>query len=281
MAGAFCAIACSDDEKEEPNRFDAAPQEQEDAAVAGTSCQSCPEVGQWYAYEELKLSSLAGNERHIAINVLNTMWANAFASKELNVLYKVTQSDETHLYFEGYNGVSDGKGGYCLMRESQLPVHLLREGCHLKMESPTRFNVFTGTVDVMQNCAPNSTPKHAIPIENAQFDLAMTEDCSALIEGKVLSATIPERALDEVCVCTAISSVATQCGGIDPTYIATKDQFCDGCGPKYYRMRWMMSMASASDLAIDCDAENGEKGICMTASFKARRITETPRFCDE
>ncbi len=265
----FFALGCANDVDETPNVLPS-------SIVAGDGGVRTDDgeilVGHWYAYQSLVLDTLDGKD-HPAVNVLNALWASDLAQQEMNVLYMVTEVDDQHIWFRGFNGVRTDDG-YCLVKETELPVHMNRSGQVLTMEEPTRFTVYTGSVDIPKNCAPNLTPRHMIPVDQAWFKIEISSDNNTLT-GVVESATIPERAIDGVCTCvTAPGTLAEKCGGLDSTY---ENEKCAGCGPNYHHLRGLMEIFGK--LNLSCKDDDGAPGVCMTAHFEAARLAESPIFC--
>ncbi len=271
LTALFCAAGCENELDNTPNVL---PGDQLEADSGVQQEDGAIEVGQWYAYQSMVLDTL-DSKIHPAVSVLNSLWASDMAQQEMNVLYMVTEVDDSHVWFRGFNGVRTDDG-YCLVKETELPVHMNRSGQTLTMEEPTRFTVYTGTVDIPKNCAPNLTPRHMIPIDQAWFKIEVSDDNNWLT-GQVESATIPERAIDGVCTCvTAPGTPAEQCGGLNPNY---ENAHCPGCGPNYHQLRGLMEIFG--QLNMSCKDDDGAPGVCMTAHFTAARLASSPVFCPD
>lgn len=249
-----------------------------DATSTGVPC-SCLKVGMWYRFSSLVLTSIDSNPNHIAIKQLNTLWKKDIEKSELNFYLEVTAVEDDTVKLTVVNGarVAGTTSETCLMATTAEKIEHPRVGCTLSDSKNASMNVYAGTPQNTKNCAPTLPVKHAIPIKNAKLTSRFSDDCSELLDGKVLTGAMAKSALPKICTCLTLGKddkTEEKCVP-DPDY---KGNDCDGC-PGYSNLEALLkALSGGEDLKYGCDAA-GEPGACIEATFHAVKIDGPPAAC--
>lgn len=246
-----------------------------DTGPVGTC--DCASVGDWYRFTTLAIDTLAGEE-NVLQSILNGLWADDIAAYSLNILIEVTAVTETEVRLRAVSGARVGEPGsseVCVLPGTEFEVIHPRSGCALKASQPTGINVFAGSTSKIKNCAPGLSPIHAIPARDLVLEATVSNDCSTITGGKVLSGVLTESALGSVCSC--LKSVLEECSAIDPGYVA-KNGTCGGCNSDFQDLKGLLTTAGGIK-SFDCQSASGEPAICLSAHFEAKRMESSPSPC--
>lgn len=283
----FVALAagCDNPVDTEPNVFDAAREAGltdavssdagpvGDADAASDDPCGCLAVGQAYRFDSLVLTSLDGGP-HRAIPPLNTRWAKDIAAHELDVYFIVTEVDGLALSMRAVNGTAivGGGGAECELPETSAQFHLARQGCTLTMTDTTGIHIYAGNTEVPKNCAPTLAVPDTIPVHDVRLQFDLAPGCEALTNGQVLEGAIPKTALQSVCTC--LGNDASLCTG------PTSTPGCDACPGTYSNLEALVKgVNGGAEPNYGCPTSEGETAMCLSATFSAKRVPETPAPC--
>ncbi|MEZ4265089.1 MAG: hypothetical protein R3F39_01835 [Myxococcota bacterium] len=278
-AGAGCANATDSELNKLPSstKVDVVTDTKPDTGPAG-SCD-CASVGDWYRFTTLAIDTLAGEE-NILQPILNGLWAGDIAAYSLNILVEVTEVTETEVRLRAVSGARVGEPGsseVCVLPGTEFEVIHPRSGCELQASQPTGINVFAGSTSKIKNCAPGLSPIHAIPARDLVLEATVSNDCSMITGGKVLSGVLTESALGSVCSC--LKPKLEDCSTIDPGYVA-KNGSCGGCNTDFSDLKGLLKLQGGIE-TFDCQSASGEPAICLSAHFEAARMDSSPMPCPQ
>lgn len=242
--------------------------------VATGSCD-CLTVGRWYRMDSLALTTIDGKE-HRAIPNLNNIWKADIAALDLSILMEVTAVDAASVTMRVVNGARiDGEQRVCRLDATAVDVVFPRDGCRLDASAESAFNVYAGTLDYAKNCSTTLPVKHAIPVSKARLEGNVSEDCGAILQGKVPSGGLGQAELGEICTCLLVpGKPASDCGALDPAFA---DNACVGCNAKYQPLGQLLNAFGAPDWL--CTTESGAPAACLTADFTAVALEAGPEAC--
>ena len=135
------------------------------------------------------------------------------------------------------------------------------------------MNVYAGTEVNKKNCAPKNEVPHSIEVRKAVMKADFSSDCGQLLNGKVVTGSLSQAALEQTCTCVNPGKLAEECGIIDPTF---KGNSCDGCNDKYQNLKTLLE--NFGPLQWKCEV-GGKPAVCLEASFAAERIDKAPEVC--
>ena len=249
-------------------------------------CTECLSVGAYYRFTELALQSVAGGEASV-ISALNAAWANDMSKDELSIYMRVEKIAGNNVTFRLVSGARVGSdGGKCLVRETEVDLALPVNEDGMGPSLSTDFYVYAGSEAHPKNCNPEAAA-HAIPVVNLVADVTCSGVCSPrdqdTLEGN-FSAALSKEGLMGTCVCLDLSPTSNSddaCGEFSADYIGKDESgnpngVCDGCGEKYQELGGLIpAFNGGKDLAWEsCKEAVGAEAACLTAGFKAVRISE-------
>lgn len=244
-----------------------------EAGGGPVSCEQCPEVGAWYRFNTLKVTSLDGNPEHSAIGVLNNLWRTDIGAEQLNVLFEILDVTPELIRVRALNaaGYASSEGGYCLLPYTAIEFEFAREGCDFTNPVASGINIFAGSTNIPKNCSPDLPTPNTIPVRAVTLSGGFSDDCGQIIRGRVPSASIPRSSLEGTCTCLSPSVEA--CRGLDPSY---EDELCGGCNAAYRSLQAQLSIFG--ELSYGCEAD-GEPAVCLEGEFEAERLDVAPEVC--
>lgn len=243
--------------------------------TSGGACD-CLTVGRWYRFDSLVLTSIDGKD-HPVIATLNGLWGADIVALELDILLAVKAVSATSVTMSVMNGARiDGTQDICSLTDSAIEIVFPRSGCSLEASAESAFNVYAGTETYPKNCSTTLPVKHAIPVSRARLEGTLSDDCGAILSGKVPSGGLGQSQLDEVCTCLLLpGQPAEKCGALDASFA---DTTCVGCNAKYQPLGGLLRAFGEPDWL--CQTEDGKPAACLTADFTAV-ATDAPSPCEE
>ena len=245
----------------------------QETSGGGGSC-GCVKVGDWYRFDQLQIDTI-DNGPHNVIIVLNPLWKQDVENLELNFYLQVTGVSDDEITFEVVNGARvDGTlDKVCLLPYTSAKLVHPRQGCEFKESQPSAMNVYAGTESNRKNCAPTIDVPHSIAVRKAVLKAKMTDDCSRIIEGKVVSGALAQAALEKTCTCVNPGKRAEECQTLDASF---EGNSCDGCNEKYQNLKTLL--LNFGELKWACDVD-GAPAACLEASFSAVKVDGPPPTC--
>lgn len=299
----LCLHACASEVDETPNTFpdtqsnpigradgddDAnTPDGLGEVATGNTAC-SCLQVGDWYRFDTLLVTDLDNQPDNPAIDLLNAFWRDDLIRYELNVLFEITDVDDTTIELRAVSGARVGMDGtYCQLSNTAAPFIMNKDGCKVTSAAPGSISIFAGTSEIPKTCAPNIPVPNTIPLSNVALEVALNDTCTEVTTGLV-NASIREAELAQLCACTVPpindnnqfyaetccpTDDPNDCVVLDPSYTGTG---CAGCSRKYANLLSLVNVLQP--LTYECDVD-GANGACISAAFTATKIDFTPDAC--
>ncbi len=249
-------------------------------------CSECLAVGGYYRFTELALQSVAGGADSLT-SALNAAWANDMSKGELSIFMRVEKIDGNTVTFRLVSGARVGKDGdKCLVRETEVDLSLPLTEAGMGPSISTDFYVYAGSEAHPKNCNPMAAA-HAIPV----VEVVATVTCSGVCDPRdadtlegTFAAALAKEGLHGTCVCLDLGPTTTSddvCGDFSADYVGMDDEgnpngVCDGCGEKYQELGGLIpAFNGGADLDWEsCKETVGADAACLTAGFKAIRITE-------
>jgi hypothetical protein len=239
-------------------------------------CQDCPQQGTWYRFTDLDVISLDDNETHLAIRILNNLWAGDIDRHQLNILFEILETDGDQVRVRALNAawISAEQDDYCVLPNTGIEFNFVKQGCAFTNPTPSGINIYAGSQNIPKNCALGIEVPHTIPVREVTLNGSFSEDCGAILNGHVPAASIPRSGLSQVCSC--LYPNIEGCLGPDPAYPGKDDGSCAGCAEPYNSLDQQLNMLGPLD--FNCTADGGE-ATCLVGSFTAERLDFTPPVC--
>jgi len=243
--------------------------------ASSTACD-CLTVGRWYRFDSLALTTIDGKD-HPVIPTLNGLWGSDIAALELDIMLEVKAVSAASVTMRVMNGARiDGTQDICSFPATAVEVVFPRNGCSLETSAESAFNVYAGTETYPKTCSTTLPVKNAIPVARARLEGTVSDDCGAILTGKVPSGGLGQNEIAQVCTCLLLpGKPAEDCGLLDPSFNASS---CVGCNPKYQSLGALLTAFGEPDWS--CQTESGTPAACITADFTAVAIG-APIACDE
>ena len=239
----------------------------------------CVTVGTWYRFDVLGLDKLDG-EDHPVIATLNPLWAADIGKTELNILFEVTAASADALTVRAVNAARTGSDGeMCVLESTSVTFDFPRDGCDLTPSSESAINVYAGDEEHPKNCTTVLPVPHAIPVEQVVLQATMSDDCSAIQNGTVVTGVIGEHALLSTCTCLVLGpALSEQCEALEPGY-ESEDGLCVGCNANYMDLESLLNSFGA--LEYKCTTLDDGPGVCIDGHFSAVQMDAAPPSCEE
>ena len=239
-------------------------------------CQECPQQGTWYRFTDLDVISLDDNDMHLAIRILNNLWAGDIERHQLNILFEIIETDGDEVRVRALNAawISAAQDDYCVLPDTGIEFNFVKQGCAFTNPTPSGINIYAGSKTIPKNCAPEIEVPHTIPVREVTLNGSFSEDCGSIINGRVPAASIPRMGLSQVCSC--LYPNIEGCLGPDANYPGKDDGSCAGCADPYNSLDQQLNMLGPLD--FNCTADGGE-ATCLVGSFTAERLDFTPPVC--
>jgi len=298
-----CLSNCASEVDDTPNRFPDTPSTNGDGsgstgdvatmdglgevATGNTAC-TCIQVGDWFRFDTITVTSLDSQAEHPAVGLLNAFWVDDLIRKELNVLFEVTAVSDTTIELRAVSGArTDTNGGICQLSNTAATFNMMKDGCKLTSTSPGSISIYAGTPSIPKNCAPNIAMPNTIPLSNVNLEVALNDSCTEVSTGLV-DAAIKETELSQICACTVPpindsnqffaetccpTGDPNDCVVLDPNYTGAG---CNGCSRKYANLLTLVNVLQP--LTYECPVDDGN-GACLGASFTAQKMDFTPDAC--
>jgi hypothetical protein len=247
-----------------------------DGADADEGACDCLTVGKWYRFDTLALTSI-DNAEHPVIPTLNGLWQADIDALELTIMIEVTEVSASEVKTRVVNGARiDGSQTICALDATAVEVVFPRTGCTLATSNPSAFNVYAGTLDFPKNCSTTLPVKHAIPVAGARLSGTLSDDCGAILTGKVPAGALGQDELGKICTCLLLpGSAAEECGALEPGFSET---VCVGCNANYQSLSQLLT--AFGEVSWSCQTEGGAPAACLTADFTAKAMDTTPASCE-
>ncbi len=293
-------LGCENTVDETPNNLPGEMSGDTGCDGAAAFC-GCDEPGAIYRLTQLELASLAGDENHPIVPLLNGNWANDIAKKEINIYLEVISSGRREMTMRVVSGLRAtpvegdamsfdfGEAETCILPETGVKFLAgPMENGGYENQTSTAFNVAPGTPNERKICASDIPTPHTIPVRNLKLQAKFTQDCSQMIEGVALSGSLPADEVDRICMCQRIGGTAEDCEPLDPDFESDHGR-CNTCNVNYESLGFLMTALNGGvKLPAECEAdpdvsEAGDElsipGICITGRLVAGRRAEGPPPC--
>ena len=119
------------------------------------NCESCIQVGHFYRFTELALTSLDQNPMHPVIGTLNSLWAGDIENHQLNILFEIKEVAADQIRVSALNAAWNGQGDddYCLLNDTAIEFNFTRSGCGFENSEKAGINIYAGSTEYPKNCA--------------------------------------------------------------------------------------------------------------------------------
>ena len=260
-----------------------------DSGPNSDACK-CIQVGDYYRFSALQLTSMDGSPDFAVLPVLNSLWQSDVDGYELNILLQVAAVSATDVTWQVVDGARVGTTQEpCLLPPTQTTIHQKRNGCQLLDSDAGALNLYAGSQQHTKNCGSLAGSSlgvdNTIPLRGVVLNGTMHADCSAIDSGTMQSAAIAKDALFKLCTCQTLPGQTSDvCAPPDPSYKDTTSSLagaCDGCGPGWQSFGGLLA-AFAGDVGLQygCKSDTGGPAVCLTATFAATRLSAwTPAAC--
>ena len=243
----------------------------EGQCTENSGCTDCLEEGTWYRFDTLNIDALDGNNNTPVKSILNVVWSGDINDQYLNILIQILEVQGDSVRARALNAAWTGEGDrdICLLEQTAVNFEFQKSGCGFEANNPTQINVYAGSQEIPKNCAPNAPAPNAIPVREVKLSGRFTNDCVGIIDGKVLNAVLKESDLDQICTCLIDLD---SCAGLDPTY---EGMGCAGCNTNYNNLNEQLRPFGTT---YSCESD-GERGVCLDASYSAQQLSYSPSPC--
>ncbi len=237
----------------------------------------CPTVGDWYVFDVLKVTSLAGDPMHGAIPNLNTIWAADIAMKQLNIFFEIAEADESGVVVRAVNAarLDADTEDWCVMPETTRELVFELGGRALTMTEEAGVNIYAGSESIPKICAQGVNPRHTIPIRETLLAARFSADCGRILEGHTTQAVIYGEDLRRVCSCLVPGLTAEQCGPVDPDFDSGSFD-CDGCNSSQRNLHSLLASFVGGEEGLYEIGEDGRERLTISAEFSAVRAAQPP-----